>query len=267
MARDPLHFSSSHYNISVRENLPPGPLLRLQVLTTHAESEVRYSLLDWKQRYWFTVQPHTGVVALVAPLDRETIAHLTVPLEARTSQGSAEATLYVTVEDVNEFPPRFANDFYQTQITEEDDRHLPKPVIQVVARDRDGGRWGVLRYSLSGDGIPHTQDPHSQDSTPNTHNEATRHQDSSQSRSSPLLSETHLSHVTPISKSSSRPLESSSLVSDVIPGLAGPALRVSSPGAPPPAVAPPSVSKSQYWTRRRAAFSVDPESGTIYVLK
>ncbi|XP_047738868.1 protocadherin-16-like [Hyalella azteca] len=234
------------------------------------ESEVRYSLLDWKQRYWFTVQPHTGVVALVSPLDRETTAHLTVPLEARTSQGSAEATLYVTVEDVNEFPPRFANDVYQTQITEEDDRHLPKPVIQVVARDRDGGSWGVLRYSLSGDGVPQTQDPHPQDPSPNPHNdnlnsEATRRQHFPQSRSS-SLSKPHQPHVTPIAKSSSRLLPvSSSLVSDIVLGLAGPALR--SPGAPPPAVAPPSVSKSKHWTRRRAAFSVDPESGTIYVLK
>jgi hypothetical protein len=67
-------------------------------------------------------------------------SQLTVPLEARTSQGSAEATLYVTVEDVNEFPPRFAYDVYQTQITEEDDRHLPKPVIQVRGADT----WLIL---------------------------------------------------------------------------------------------------------------------------
>ncbi|XP_047737642.1 uncharacterized protein LOC108668249, partial [Hyalella azteca] len=233
-------------------------------------SEVRYSLLDWRQRYWFTVQPHTGVVALVSPLDRETTSHLTVPLEARTSQGSAEATLYVTVEDVNEFPPRFANDVYQTQITEEDDRHLPKPVIQVVARDRDGGSWGVLRYSLSGDGVSQAQDPHPQDPNPNLHNdnlnnEATRRQYFPQSRSS-SLSTPHQPELTPIAKSSLRLLPvSSSLVSDIVLGLAGPALR--SPGAPPPAVAPPSVSKSKHWTRRRAAFSIDPESGTIYVLK
>jgi hypothetical protein len=140
----------------------------------------------------------------------------------------------------------------------------------VAARDRDGGSWGVLRYSLSGDGVPHTQDPHPQDSSLNPHNEnlnniATRHQHFSQSRSS-SQSTPHQSHLTLRAKSSSRLLlTSSSLVSDNVLGLAGPALR--SPGAPPPAVAPPSVSKSKHWTRRRAAFSVDPESGTIYVLK
>ncbi|XP_047739682.1 putative neural-cadherin 2 [Hyalella azteca] len=117
--------------------MDPASFFKILTNSTLMESEVRYSLLDWKQRYWFTVQPHTGVVAIVSPLDRETTAHLTVPLEARTSQGSAEATLYVTVEDVNEFSPRFANDVYQTQITEEDDRHLPKPVIQVRPKSQN----------------------------------------------------------------------------------------------------------------------------------
>ena len=51
---------------------------------------------------------------------------------ARTAVGSSSTKVLISVQDVNEFAPNFASGQYQTQITEEDDRHLPKVVLQVI---------------------------------------------------------------------------------------------------------------------------------------
>lgn len=41
-------------------------------------------------------------------------------------------TVIIHVKDVNDNPPVFDRPTYQTQITEEDDRSLPKKVLQVI---------------------------------------------------------------------------------------------------------------------------------------
>jgi hypothetical protein len=42
-------------------------------------------------------------------------------------------TVVIHVKDVNDNPPVFERPTYRTQITEEDDRNLPKRVLQVVS--------------------------------------------------------------------------------------------------------------------------------------
>lgn len=41
-------------------------------------------------------------------------------------------TVVIHVKDVNDNPPVFERPTYRTQITEEDDRNLPKRVLQVI---------------------------------------------------------------------------------------------------------------------------------------
>jgi hypothetical protein len=43
-------------------------------------------------------------------------------------------TVVIHVKDVNDNPPVFERPTYRTQITEEDDRNLPKRVLQVLHR-------------------------------------------------------------------------------------------------------------------------------------
>ena len=52
-------------------------------------------------------------------------------VSAGTSRGSGETLVQVSVSDANDHAPVFSRRHYETQITEEDDRHLPKPVLQV----------------------------------------------------------------------------------------------------------------------------------------
>lgn len=56
-------------------------------------------------------------------------------------------TVLVSVKDVNDNPPVFEKSSYRTQITEEDDRGLPKRVMRVswILGKREGG--GSLRES------------------------------------------------------------------------------------------------------------------------
>lgn len=44
-------------------------------------------------------------------------------------------TVVIHVKDVNDNPPVFERPTYRTQITEEDDRNLPKRVLQVITNN------------------------------------------------------------------------------------------------------------------------------------
>uniref|UniRef100_T1J0L7 Neural-cadherin n=1 Tax=Strigamia maritima TaxID=126957 RepID=T1J0L7_STRMM len=65
-------------------------------------------------------------------------------------------TVVIHVKDVNDNPPVFDRPTYETQITEEDDRNLPKRVLQVTATDGDRDRPQNIVYFLTGQGIDDT---------------------------------------------------------------------------------------------------------------
>ena len=52
-------------------------------------------------------------------------------MEAKAGEARSTAEIQIIVKDVNEFSPSFRRPVYETQITEEDDRRLPKPIIKV----------------------------------------------------------------------------------------------------------------------------------------
>jgi hypothetical protein len=53
-------------------------------------------------------------------------------------------TVVIHVKDVNDNPPVFERPTYRTQITEEDDRNLPKRVLQVINQSN----WFPLFFLL-----------------------------------------------------------------------------------------------------------------------
>lgn len=52
-------------------------------------------------------------------------------LEATRNRKNNYTTVVINVRDVNDNPPVFDRQTYRTQITEEDDRNLPKRILQV----------------------------------------------------------------------------------------------------------------------------------------
>lgn len=56
-------------------------------------------------------------------------------------------TVIIHVKDVNDNPPVFERPTYRTQITEEDDRNLPKRVLQVI-KNRNQKKYKKISCSL-----------------------------------------------------------------------------------------------------------------------
>lgn len=56
-------------------------------------------------------------------------------------------TVIIHVKDVNDNPPVFERPTYRTQITEEDDRNLPKRVLQVI-KNRNQQKYKKISCSL-----------------------------------------------------------------------------------------------------------------------
>ena len=52
-------------------------------------------------------------------------------VEAVLGKETSRANVIVNVRDVNDHAPSFFRQKYETQITEEDDRHLPKKILTV----------------------------------------------------------------------------------------------------------------------------------------
>lgn len=52
-------------------------------------------------------------------------------VRASAGESGSEASVVVQVTDQNDHAPAFPRTLHETQITEEDDRHLPKTILTV----------------------------------------------------------------------------------------------------------------------------------------
>jgi protocadherin-16/23 len=103
----------------------------------------------------FSVDPHTGVVSLRAPLDRETRGlyivpvYVTSPPRRTGSQQIDVTTVAVRVIDVNDHAPEFRpGTCYTVTIPENSDLAV---IHTVVATDLDSGPNGEVTYSITGE--------------------------------------------------------------------------------------------------------------------
>ncbi|XP_063884210.1 putative neural-cadherin 2 [Scylla paramamosain] len=153
----PVEFTHSQYVIHLPENtrIPPSrPLLQLSVRLHAPGEKVSFRIKEGNEEGRFFLHPSTGVLSLQRPLDYEETQQCELVVEVRGSSGEgSQARVLVQVGDRNEHAPYFPRALHETQITEEDDRHLPKTVLTVSAVDGDAGGHGRLVYSLSGDGV------------------------------------------------------------------------------------------------------------------
>ncbi|XP_042891340.1 putative neural-cadherin 2, partial [Penaeus japonicus] len=83
----------------------------------------------------FLVDGSSGHLTLTSPLDYEARHTYEVIVGGQAAGERAFARVVVRVRDVNDLPPTFSRPLFETQITEEDDRHLPKPILQVTFKD------------------------------------------------------------------------------------------------------------------------------------
>ena len=90
----------------------------------------------------------TGVVRQLIPYDRETTALYEYVVRAVSTSGqTASATYTVTVADVNDNTPVYAQNVYQISVSEA--RAAPSPIVTYTATDADEGSNANLAYSIA----------------------------------------------------------------------------------------------------------------------
>uniref|UniRef100_A0A182KH36 Cadherin domain-containing protein n=1 Tax=Anopheles christyi TaxID=43041 RepID=A0A182KH36_9DIPT len=93
-------------------------------------SRIRYEITSGNIGGAFAVKNMTGAIYVAGALDYETRKRYELRLAASDNLKENYTTVVIHVKDVNDNPPVFERPTYRTQITEEDDRNLPKRVLQ-----------------------------------------------------------------------------------------------------------------------------------------
>ncbi|XP_063593784.1 putative neural-cadherin 2 [Penaeus indicus] len=148
-----LAFTHPKFEVFVKENTSPVLLLTLQAASNSTDADVMYSVVAGGLAGLFLVDGSSGHLTLTSPLDYEARHSYEVIVGGQAAGERAFARVVVRVRDVNDLPPTFSRPLFETQITEEDDRHLPKPILQVSAMDGDVSDESRLVYTLTGDGV------------------------------------------------------------------------------------------------------------------
>uniref|UniRef100_A0A671XMQ7 Cadherin-23 n=1 Tax=Sparus aurata TaxID=8175 RepID=A0A671XMQ7_SPAAU len=152
-------FLQPSYQEPVFENVDLGTII-VRVSATDADSGlfavIEYSLVDGEGK--FGIRPSTGEIYILSPLDRETKDHYTLTAVARDNPGGSSnnrrensVQVLVTVLDVNDYRPRFAERVFNTSVFENEPSGTS--VITVKATDLDEGENGAVLYSMLG---PHS---------------------------------------------------------------------------------------------------------------
>ncbi|XP_071513349.1 uncharacterized protein [Panulirus ornatus] len=149
----PLQFSEPRYCLLLAEDAPPA--LRIaQVTASHKDGVgVRYSIRAGNRDGLFTIDQHTGLITLAAPLDYELHAKHELVVAAEAEGHTAHAIVHVTIADVNDNEPHFLEKDLQVTVVEEEDAHLPTTIAKVVAEDPDTVDQEGLVYSVGGEGV------------------------------------------------------------------------------------------------------------------
>ncbi|XP_037085943.1 neural-cadherin-like isoform X3 [Pollicipes pollicipes] len=151
---NPPYFDKRLYEAEVDENEDIQHIVLTVVAKDIDESSrIRYELTRGNVGGAFDVKNSTGAIFVAGPLDYETRNRYELRLVASDNLNENFTDVVIHVRDVNDNPPQFDKPVYQAQITEEDDRGLPKLILQVTAKDKDVERPADIVYFLTGQGI------------------------------------------------------------------------------------------------------------------
>ncbi|XP_064095252.1 LOW QUALITY PROTEIN: putative neural-cadherin 2 [Macrobrachium nipponense] len=149
----PVQFSEPRYCILLAEDSPPS-ISVAQVSASHRDgASVRYSITGGNRDGLFTIDQHTGLITLAAPLDFESHPKHELVVAAEAGGRTVHTIVQVSVEDINDNPPHFLEDNLQVTVIEEEDTDLPATIVRVLAEDPDRIDEGRLVYSVGGEGV------------------------------------------------------------------------------------------------------------------
>ncbi|KAF4090872.1 hypothetical protein AMELA_G00030580 [Ameiurus melas] len=159
---NPPEFLHGPYYARVAEMSNVGTSV-IQVTATDADdptygnsARLVYSILQGQP--YFSVEPHTGIIRTALPnMDREAKQEYDVVIQAKDMGGhmgglSGTTQVKITLTDVNDNPPKFAQGVYSMSVME--DKVPGEEVGRLKARDLDLGENGLVEYTLvDGDGM------------------------------------------------------------------------------------------------------------------
>lgn len=147
-------FTQSQYNHTVEENVGVGvSLLRIRAtdLDDGLNGAVRYFIIGGGGSHDFHLDMSSGVLRVQKPLDFERKKSYTILVQAEDSSVEnplhTNATIVITIVDVNDFVPVFDDSPYHAFV-QEGMKDGPVPVMTINARDEDSGDNGLMQYSL-----------------------------------------------------------------------------------------------------------------------
>lgn len=115
-------------------------------------ADITYAISDGNVGNAFDIDPTTGSVTLIEPLDREMIGHYNLIIRA-TDGGEPvlrnETTICIEVTDVNDNPPRFSKSNYSISVFEYP-HTIGDSIIQIAAHDPDIGSLSYYLQLLGG---------------------------------------------------------------------------------------------------------------------
>lgn len=152
-------FLKDSYSIEISESTPVRTEI-IQVDSTDRDQAdngiVKYSILGGTDH--FAINEITGVVTVTKPLDRERYPFYVLKIAARDQAVSepqlvSTVPLKITLEDVNDNPPKFVPPNYRVKVRE--DLPIGTVIMWLEAHDPDVGASSQVRYSLIDNGDGH----------------------------------------------------------------------------------------------------------------
>lgn len=150
---NPPEFEFQRYSASVPELDAVGTeVVRVAATSkdTGVNADVYYSIVAGDAREDFAIDRATGAISIARPLDFERTQQYTLTVQA-TDGGSPplsdHAAVNISVIDVNDNPPQFAQASYLARVKE--DAGVGTRVLQAAARDADSGLNGRIQYTLA----------------------------------------------------------------------------------------------------------------------
>ncbi|KFD72321.1 hypothetical protein M514_11490 [Trichuris suis] len=148
-------FEKSLYTAQVSEKAPPGTsVVRVQAFDPDQgrNGQVRYGLIaeDASYEHWFKIDSQTGLITTADVVDCELSFNPKFIISAEDHGEpeplSANATLSVSILDVNDNPPLFNKQIYNASVPE--DAPIGHCFVQVEAVDPDCGKNAEIQYSI-----------------------------------------------------------------------------------------------------------------------
>ncbi|XP_074651638.1 protein dachsous-like [Tubulanus polymorphus] len=145
-------FTADTYEASLAEVSPPGSSV-VKVTATDSDfgnnSRITYGIVASAYSAWFRIDATTGLVMSASRLDCETVSRPRITVTA-TDHGSpplsSNATVIVTIKDVNDNQPVFDQSYYDTTVDES--ANVDSCILKVSATDPDCGVNAQVTYSL-----------------------------------------------------------------------------------------------------------------------